>query len=182
MARFNLSLRERSSRAGGRDRVRGCGGRAEPAQPSAPLPFEIARHLSRTGEVESRRKARPGEGAAVAAEPPEPSVLRPGPSPLPLSRSGEGFTHSLALPLRLMHGGLASTDKPYARRPPSSLGLRPSRSSPTRGEGNCAPALCESASPFGRGVRANSIRRFPGRMQRSGMRPGTRGLLESAPS
>src|SRR5215218_10353975 len=28
--------------------------------------------------------------------------------------------------------------QPYARRPPSSLGLRPSRSSPTRGEGNCA--------------------------------------------
>src|SRR3954454_12131627 len=28
----------------------------------------------------------------------------------------------------------------------SSLGLRPSRSSPTRGEGNCAPALCEAAS------------------------------------
>src|SRR4051812_33685853 len=48
------------------------------------------RHLSRTGEVESRG-ARPGEGAAVAAEPAQPSVLRPGPSPLPLSRSGEGF-------------------------------------------------------------------------------------------
>jgi hypothetical protein len=40
--------------------------------------------------------------------------------------------------------------------PPSSLGLRPSRSSPTRGEGNCAPALCESASPFGRGSRCGA--------------------------
>src|SRR5215207_3785946 len=41
-------------------------------------------HLSRTGEV----GARPGEGAAIAAEPAEPSVLRSAPSPLPLSRSG----------------------------------------------------------------------------------------------
>src|SRR5215212_11292184 len=46
--------------------------------------------LARMGEVESRG-ARPGEGLPFAAEPAEPSVLRPGPSPLPLSRSGEGL-------------------------------------------------------------------------------------------
>src|SRR4051794_15696634 len=52
------------------------------------------------GEVESRG-ARPGEELPFAAEPAEPSALRPGPSPLPLSRSGEGFTQPQALALFL---------------------------------------------------------------------------------
>src|SRR3954453_6888345 len=43
---------------------------------------DTTRHLSRMGEVESRG-ARPGEGLSFAAEPAEPSVLRPGSSPLP---------------------------------------------------------------------------------------------------
>src|SRR5829696_7912522 len=39
-------------------------------------------------------------------------------------------------------------------RPGALCPAPPSLRSPTRGEGNCAPALCESASPFGRGARA----------------------------
>src|SRR5215213_7944765 len=46
-----------------------------------------------TGSPSASRPLR-SEGAAIAAEPAEPSVLRPAPSPLPLSRSGEGFAPS----------------------------------------------------------------------------------------
>src|SRR3954454_12192775 len=69
--------------------------------------------LSRMGEVESRRKARPGEGAPFAAEPAQPSVLRPGPSPLPLSRSGEG----------LAPVGLAEKPADEIAQPPPPLAL-----------------------------------------------------------
>ena len=74
------------------------------------------------------------------------------------SRRGLGLTDHVG-PAPAADARRAGFDRqPYARRPPSSLGLRPSRSSPTRGEGNGAPALCESASPFGRGVRARLSR------------------------
>src|SRR5829696_9473991 len=48
--------------------------------------FATTTNLSRTGEVESRG-ARPGEGAALAAEPADPSALRAlTPAPLPFGR------------------------------------------------------------------------------------------------
>src|SRR3954468_22404214 len=59
--------------------------------------------VARMGEVESRRKARPGEGAAFPAEPAEPSALRPAltpaPSPVRLGRSHICCPNRSLLPL-----------------------------------------------------------------------------------
>ena len=72
-----------------------------------------------------------------------------------LQPQGPGLADCLGLPLRLMDGGRASTDSPM---PGAPLLARPSAESvlPHKGEGNCAPALCESASPNGRGRVARS--------------------------
>src|SRR5215212_8826383 len=58
--------------------------------------FATTANLSRMGEVESRRKARPGEGAAFPAEPAEPSALRPALTPAPSPVRARAFTHLLA--------------------------------------------------------------------------------------
>src|SRR4051812_15541567 len=52
--------------------------------------------VARMGEVESRRKARPGEGATFPAEPAEPSALRPALTPAPSPVRARAFTHLLA--------------------------------------------------------------------------------------
>ena len=60
---------------------------------------------------------------------------------LTVSRRARGLTDHVGLTPAADARRAGVDREPYARRPPSSLGLRPSRSSPTRGEGNCAPAL-----------------------------------------
>src|SRR4051794_41446331 len=77
-----------------------------------------------------------------------------------LQPQGPGLADCLGLPLRLMDGGRASTDSPM---PGAPLLARPSAESvlPHKGEGNCAPALCESASSPGEagGLRAAPLAR-----------------------
>ena len=99
-------------------------------------------------EVESRG-ARPGEGHPFAAEPAQPSALRPGPSPLPLSRSGEGFAPnpSTAFPSACRESGMRpGTQRTLCRDATPAIQIKPT--APPAADAPPVPAR-RAAAPSG---------------------------------